>query len=98
MQLDTKETELESRNQEAFPSAGKNTGVVLVPSLCMEVCPYSHVRWCGFFRGCHLLWHMSSQCGSQKLLQELVSHETAAYFSIFNLFKLMNYGNLIESM
>ena len=29
---DSKETKLESSNQEASPSAGKNTGVVLVPS------------------------------------------------------------------
>ena len=28
---DSKETELRSSNQEASPSAGKNTGVVLVP-------------------------------------------------------------------
>ena len=31
---------------------------------------------------------MSSQWGSQKLLQGLVSHELTAYLSIFNLFKL----------
>ena len=30
----------------------------------------------------------SSQLGSQKLLQGLVSHELTAYLSIFNLFKL----------
>ena len=33
--------------------------------------------------GCHLLRKMSSQCGSQKLLQVLVSHEFTAYLSIF---------------
>ena len=31
---------------------------------------------------------MSSQWGSQKLLQGLVSHELTAYLSIFNIFKL----------
>ena len=36
--------------------------------------------------GCHLLWHMSSQCGSKRLLQGLVSHELTAYLSIFNPF------------
>ena len=36
--------------------------------------------------GCHLLEQMSSQCGSQKLLQGLVSHELTAYLSVFNLF------------
>ena len=29
---------------------------------------------------------MSSQCGSQKLLQGLVPHKLTAYFSVFNLF------------
>ena len=38
--------------------------------------------------GCHLLRQMSSQCGSQKLLQGLVSHEVTAYLSIFNQLKL----------
>ena len=35
---------------------------------------------------CHLLQQMSSQWGSQKLLQGLVSHELTAYLSVFNLF------------
>ena len=46
---DIKETELGSSNQEASPSAGKNTRVVLVPCLHMEVHPYSYFRWCGYF-------------------------------------------------
>ena len=37
-------------------------------------------------RVCHLLWQRSSQWGSQKLPQELVSHELTAYLSAFNLF------------
>ena len=32
---DGKKTELGSSDQETSPSAGKNTGVVLVPCLCM---------------------------------------------------------------
>ena len=32
--------------------------------------------------GCHLLQQMSSQRGSQKLLQGSVSHELTAYLSI----------------
>ena len=48
---DSKETELRSSDQEAFPSAGKNTGVVLVPCSRMEVRPYSYFRWCGYFWG-----------------------------------------------
>ena len=35
--LDSKETKLGSSNQEASPSAGKNTGVVLVPCSHMEL-------------------------------------------------------------
>ena len=48
---DSKETELGSSNQEPSPSARKNTGVVLVPCLHVEVHPYSYFRWCGHFRG-----------------------------------------------
>ena len=47
----------------------------------------SEVPWC------HLLQQMSSQWGSQKLLQGLVSHELRAQLSIFNLFKL---GHIIN--
>ena len=46
---DRKETKLESSNQEASPSPGKNTGVVLVPCFPMEVHSYSYFRWCGYF-------------------------------------------------
>ena len=46
---DSKETELGSSDQEAYPSAGKNTRVVLVSSLHMEVHPYSYFQWFGNF-------------------------------------------------
>ena len=46
---DSKETELRSSDQEASPSAGKNTGVVLVPCSHMEMRPYSYSRWYGYF-------------------------------------------------
>ena len=45
---DSKETKLGTSNQEPL-SAGKNTRVVLVPCLHMEVRPYSYFRWCGYF-------------------------------------------------
>ena len=48
---DSKETELGSSDHEASPSAGKNTGVVLVSCSRMEVCLYSFSQWCGYFRG-----------------------------------------------
>ena len=48
---DSNKTKLGSSNQEASPSTGKNTGVVLVPCSCMEVHPYSYFQWCGYFWG-----------------------------------------------
>ena len=48
---DSKETELGGSDQEASPSAGKNTGVVSVPCSLIEVRPYSYFRWCGYFCG-----------------------------------------------
>ena len=55
--------------------------------LCMEVCLYSYGGVDIFeVPGCHLLRQMSSQLGSQKLIQGLVSHEVTAYHSVFNLF------------
>ena len=42
---------LGSSDQEASPSAGKHTGVVLVPCSHMEVRLFSYFRWCGYFRG-----------------------------------------------
>ena len=54
---DNKETGLGSSNQETFPSAGENTGVVIVSCSLMEVCPHSY--FCGLdiseVAGCHLL-------------------------------------------
>ena len=48
---DSKETELVSSDQEASPSAGKDTGVVLVRCSRMDMRPYSYFRWCGYFSG-----------------------------------------------
>ena len=45
----TVQTKLRKSNQEASPSAGENTGVVLVPCSHMEVHPCSYYRWCGYF-------------------------------------------------
>ena len=85
---DSKEAELGSSDQEASPSAGKNTGVVLVPWRvwkCVTAAISGGVD-ISEVAGCHLLRQMSSQLGSQKLLQGLVSHELTAYLSVFNLF------------
>ena len=51
---DSKETKLRISDQKASPSARKNTGLVLVPCLHMEVHPYSYLDISEVF-GCHLL-------------------------------------------
>ena len=48
---DSKETQLGSSDQETSLSAGKNTGIVLVPCLRMEVHSYSYFQCCGYFWG-----------------------------------------------
>ena len=61
---DSKETKLGSSNQEASPSASKNTGVVLVSWSHMEVRPWNSYFQCvdiSEVPGCHLLLQMSSQ-------------------------------------
>ena len=45
----SKETKLGRSDQKGSPSAGKNTGVVLVPCSHMEVRTYSCFLWCGYF-------------------------------------------------
>ena len=87
---DSKETELGSIDQEASPAAGKNTGVVLVPYLRMEVRPHSYFWLCWYFWGPSVSFVMTGEFSVRvtKLLQGLVSHELTAYLSIFNQFKL----------
>ena len=82
MPPDGKETELGNSNQEASSSAGKNTSVVLVPCHTWKYVPTATSGSVDISEvpGCHLLRQMSSQEGSQKLLQGLVSHELTAYF------------------
>ena len=85
---DSKETELGTSDQEASPSARKNTEVVLVPChawMCVSTATSSDVD-ISEVPGCNLLQQMSSQWESQKLLQGLVSHELTAYLSVFDLF------------
>ena len=74
---DSKETKLGSSNQEASPWAGKNIRIVLVPCCAWKCIPTAISGGVDIFKvlGCHLLWQMSSQWGSQKLRQGLVSHE-----------------------
>ena len=64
----------------------------------MKVCPYIYFRCCWYFRGPwgHLLRQMSSQWGSQQLLQGLVFHELTVYLSDFDLFLSQWNGHIIE--
>ena len=57
---DSKKTELGSSDQQAFLSAGKNSGVVLVPCSCVPTAIFSVVD-ISEVSGCHLLQQMSSQ-------------------------------------
>ena len=85
---DSKEIKLGSSNQEAPLSAGKNPGIVLVPC-CTRRCVSTAISGgvdISEVPECHLLWQTSSQWGSHKLLQALVSHDLTAYLSVFNLF------------
>ena len=76
---DSKETKVGSSNQEVFPLAGKNTGIVLVSC---------RAWWCGYFQGPWVSFVTTDEfsIGSQQFLQGFVSHELTAYLSIFNVF------------
>ena len=85
---DSKETKLGGSNQETSPSADENTGVALVLGCVWKCVPTAISVGVDILEvhGCHLLQKMSSQWGSQKLVQGLVSHELTAYLSVFDLF------------
>ena len=84
---DSKETKLGSSDQEASPSAGKNTRVVLVSCLCMDVRHYSYFRWCGFFCGPFVSFATTDEFSVR--VKSITPRTTlTVYFSIFNLLKL----------
>ena len=58
---DSKETELGSSDQEASPSAGKNTGIVLVPCHAWKCVPTAISGGVNIFEvpECHLLRQMT---------------------------------------
>ena len=85
---DSKETWLECSDQNASPSVGKNTRVVLVPCCtwkCVAAAISSGVD-ISEVPGCHFLQQMHSQWGLQELLQGLMSPELTVYLSVFDLF------------
>ena len=79
----TKETKHESSNQEASPSVGKNTGIVLMlyrtwkcfPKAIFDGVCISEVP------GCHVTTDELS-VRSQKLFQRLVSQELTSYLRV----------------
>ena len=63
-------------------SAGKDTGVALVPLKCIPTDISGGIN-IAEVPGCHFLWQMSFQWGSQNFFQGLVSHELTAYLFLF---------------
>ena len=97
---DSKETELGSRDQEASPSAGKNTMVVLVPCSHMEVRPCSYFRWCGYFWG-HWVSFVTTDEFSVRVTKITFrigvswTHSLPLFLTNLN---LTNYDHIIKSM
>ena len=99
-----RKTELRSSDQEGSSLVGKNTGIVLescptwkcIPTTIPDSGEICEVP------GCHLLQQMSSQLGTQNLLQGLVPHELTAYLSILTYFTFLTYliyfVHIIKSM
>ena len=101
--LDSKETELGSSDQEASSSVGKNTGVVLVPCLCIEVCPYSYFWWCGYFWGPWVVfvmicdrWVLSD--GHKNYFKDCCLMNPHPTFLFLTYCNSMNYGDIIKRM
>ena len=83
-----KETEVDCSNHKASQWAGKkNTGLILVSCRAWKCVPQAISGGADLFEvpECHLLGQMSSQLGSQKLLQGYVYHELTSYISDFDL-------------
>ena len=98
---DSKETKIGSSDQEASPSAVKNTGVVLVSCSHMEVHPHSYFQWCGYFWGPWMSFFTTDEFSVR--VTEIISrigvswtHSLPFYF--FPNSNLMNYGHIIKSM
>ena len=70
---DSKDTKFGISKQEVSPSAGKHTGVVLVPCCTWKCVPTAISSGVDISEvpGCHLLQQINSQQGSQKLFQEV---------------------------
>ena len=91
---------LGSNNQEASPSAGKNTGVVLVPFSRMEVRPYNFVGSVDFSGDSGLIcydgWVLSE--GRKNYLKDWCLINSRPTFPFWTCLSLMNYGHIIKNM
>ena len=93
--LNSKETDLESSEQEALPSAKENTGVVLVPCFAWKYVP---TVICGGVDisevpGCHLLSE-----GHKNYFKDWCLMNSHPTFLVFTNFNSMNYGHIIKGM
>ena len=97
---DSKQTELGSSNQEASSLASKNTRYVLVSCCTWKCFPTAIPGGMNISEvsGRHLFRQMSSQWGSQKLLQLLVSQESQPTFLILNSMKWPYYQKDINQV
>ena len=85
---DSKETELGSSNQEASPSAGKNTGVVLVQCRAWSMSLQLFLMMRLFLRPLvSFLMTDGFSVSVTKITSRIGFHELAAYLSTFNLFQ-----------
>ena len=85
---DSKETKLGSSNQEAFPSAGKNTRIVLVPCRTWNCVPTAISGGIDISEvsGCLLLQQMSHQRGSQNYSKDwclMISQPTFLFLTYY---------------
>ena len=97
---DNKETKRGSSDQEASPSPGKNTGVVLVPRHAWKYLPTTISGGVNISEvpGCHLLRQMSSHGGHKNYFKDLCLMNSQPTFLFLTYLNLMNYGHIIKSM
>ena len=96
---DSKETKF-GNSQEASLSAGKSIRAVLVPCYswkCVPLAISSIVNICKL-PGCHLLWQISSEWGSQKLPSKNQCLMNSQLTSDFYLFLTQWTGHIIKGI
>ena len=90
---DSKETEFGNSNQEASQSTGKNTGVVLVSWLLMEVRPRSY-----FWRSLDAFVMADEFSVTATKVTSKVCYELQPTFLFLTFLSLMNYGHIIKNI